>query len=76
MVFKARPVAKVFGAVVFYLVFAHIVVQTIRFATGNERLFLALIFMLLSLDEGMELHERLIGPMRSIFVADGFLYYA
>ena len=38
---------------------------------------LSFIFLFLSLDEGIELHERLITPLRQIFVQDlsGFLYW-
>jgi len=37
---------------------------------------LALVFFLLSIDEVAMLHERLIKPMRAIFGANGFFYFA
>ncbi len=37
---------------------------------------LALIFLLLSIDEVATLHERLIKPMRAVFGADGIFYFA
>lgn len=37
---------------------------------------LAFVFLLLSIDEVATLHERLIKPMRAIFGAEGFFYFA
>lgn len=37
---------------------------------------LALLFLLLSFDEAASLHERLIKPMRAIYGAEGFFYFA
>jgi hypothetical protein len=37
---------------------------------------LAVIFLLLSLDEAVGFHERAIGPVRSALDTEGFLYYA
>jgi len=126
IVFKSKRLAQVFGAIVLFLVSASIVIQTVRFSTGDHRvfglvsflslgaennlptfyatfavlfcafllmligylawhserqwsgywIFLALVFAFLSLDESVQLHEHLIDPMRSLFGADGFFYYA
>jgi len=37
---------------------------------------LALVFVYLSIDEGFELHEKLVKPMRTFFHASGYLHHA
>ena len=126
IVFTAKRLAQVFGAIVLCLISAHVVVQTIRFATGDERVFglvyllsvgresnlptfyssfailfcaflltligfmmwrserrwsvywflLALVFVFLSVDESLMIHERLSKSLQSLIGTSGLLYFA
>ncbi len=126
IVFTAKRLAQAFGAIVLCLVSADVVVQTVRFTTGDERVFglvdflsvgrdgnlptfyssfailfcaflltliafmtwrserrwsvywflLALVFVFLSLDESLMIHERLIKPMQSQIGTGGLLHFA
>ena len=121
-----KRVSQTFGGVAASLVCAHVLIQSVRFVSGDDRLFglvsflslgaennlptiyassailfcallltlvglitwrnerrwsyywfvLALVFLFLSLDESLQLHERLIDPVRTIVGATGLLYYA
>lgn len=118
--------ARLFGAAVCCLVVAHLVVETLRFASGNERLLglvpffsigsdrnlptfysalallvcaallgligvasrqrtairplywygLAAVFVFLSIDEMLMLHEKMIEPLRSKLGTSGLFHYA
>lgn len=52
--------------------------RTHRATGGNFKawLMLSLIFLFLSIDEYVEIHEHLVGPVRETFGATGYLYYA
>jgi len=128
MEIKITPMrlALVFGLMVAALVSAHVVIQTIRFATGDKFLFglvplfsigsdgnfptfysafailfcallltliaiasrkdrclgigywygMAVVFLFLSVDEMLMLHERATEPLRTMFDASGLFYYA
>lgn len=121
-----KRLARLFGLAVCCLIIAHVVVQTTRFVTGNERLFgavpffsigsdrnlptfysaiallacasllgligfvsrqrtsirplywygLAAVFVFLSIDEMLMLHEKMIEPLRSKLGTSGIFYYA
>ena len=121
-----RRLTSTFAVIALCLLLAHGAIQTVRFATGNERVGglvfffsvgadtnlptfysafailscavlltivgaasrgggevasgywygLAVTFLFLALDEMLELHERLIEPMRSRLDTSGYFYYA
>lgn len=50
--------------------------NSIRDKFRFQWIILALIFLLLSIDEVSTLHERLIKPMRAVFGAEGIFYFA
>ncbi len=126
LIVTPKRLARLFGYAVCCLVVAHLLVQTVRFASGNERLFglvplfsvgsdrnlptfysalallasagllwligvasrqcpalrpsywygLALVFVFLSIDEMLMLHEKMIEPLRSRLGTSGIFHYA
>ncbi len=123
---NARQITTAFAAVVAVLLALHVIINTLRFTLGNEKLFgmvymfslgadgniptfyssvallcagvlllfigylvrtlqrthwiywlgLGGVFCFLAVDEMLELHERLIEPVRNVTGASGLLYYA
>ena len=123
---SAQRVAALIAGIISVLLFAHVLIQFLRFVMGNDRLYglaylfsfgaehnvptlyssltlllcalllavigfarhpalqgsrtywlaLAAIFVFLALDESLQIHEKLIEPMRNLVNATGALYYA
>jgi hypothetical protein len=68
-------VVLLFGAALLFIVIG--MYRRHHFLKDNTGwLLMGALFTYLSLDEGAELHEKLIGPMRSLLGAGGILYFA